>query len=266
MTNERRFQTHEQRAASLRVHAQDMLKAHDLTAAPIDLHRLVEDRSQIRVAAMDLRGACDGLLRWVPRYRLFYLYYDPNPYKKRFNLGHEIAHFLIDEHHHAIRSGGGFHKSNKQSFVGHKRMESEANAYCAELLMPGFLFKDLDVEPCADDILQVAGDFEVSLQSAARRIIERTEIPSALVVSRDGIVSWGMVNDPLVHLGFWGVTAGKTVPQTCATRRAASTGNNESATSHAGQWLEQAPYRLPMREEAIASPGHRVTITMLSVV
>lgn len=252
------------REAGLRRHAQAVLHSRGVRSAPVDLHSLASDRSEIRIFSKDLHGACDGLLRWVPSCRRFYLYYDPSPYKARFNLAHELAHYLIDEHHHAIRVGLGTHKSNAKSFIGHRRMETEANLYAAELQIPGFLFRDQDVEPCIEDVLKVASDYQASLQCAARKIVEHSSIPAAMVIARDGAVLWAVWNDGLVEKGAWGIANGKRIPRNSATERAHTTGTNQVGSTHAGIWFDNANYPMPMREEALASPGHRSILTLLS--
>jgi hypothetical protein len=266
VANERRFEARDQREAGLRRHAQDVLRAYGLTSAPIDLLALTADRSELRVVAKDLRRSCDGLLRWVPASRRFYLYYDPNPFKARFNLAHELAHYFIDEHHHAIRTGHGVHKSNTQSLIGHRRMETEANLYAAELLVPRFLFRTLvdDSEPCVEDLQHVASVFNTSLQCAARKIVEHAAMPAAMVVSRGGIVQWGMWNTGMVSHGIWGFTAEMPIPVASATARAAGAGTSQTGSTHAGLWFEEARYRMPLREEAFPTPGHRSVITLLS--
>lgn len=266
MTIERRRETREMRDAGLRRHAQEVLRIHALTSAPIDLHALGVERTELRIISKDLHRACDGLLRWVPASRRFYLYYDPNPYKARFNLAHELAHFFIDEHHHAIRTGRGAHKSNEQSFISHRRMEMEANLYGAELQVPGFLFRQLDPqpEPCIEDMITVAETFNASLQCAARKIVEHTSIPAALIVSRGGVPRWAIWNTGLVSHGAWGLADGKRIPVGSATARALDTGTKQMGSSHAGLWFEHARYRMPLREEALPTPGHRSIITLLS--
>lgn len=264
MPGERRHESREMREASLRRHAQAVLKAFGETSAPVNLHKLAGDRSEVRIFAKDMRGACDGLLRWIPKCRRFYLYYDQNPYKERFNLAHELAHYFIDEHHHAIRTGAGAHKSNAQSFIGHQRMEAEANLYAAELLIPGFLFRLLDTEPCIDDVLAVAKIYQASLQCAARKIIEHSSIPAAMVVSRGGVAQWAVWNAGLVEHGCWGVSDGKSVPMNSATHRAQTTGTKHVGQTNAGLWFENVGHRMPMREEALSTPGHRSIITLLS--
>lgn len=254
------------REAGLRRHAQAMLKDHGLTKSPIDLLALGAQHSELRVFAKDLHQACDGLLRWVPRSRRFYLYYDPNPYKARFNLAHELAHYFIDEHHHAIRTGQGMHSSNDQSFICHPRMEMEADLYAAELQVPSFIYRTLDPqpEPCIDDLLRVAELFDASLQCAARKVVEHSSVPAAAVVSRNGVIRWGLVNVGMVSHGVWGVEANKSVPPSSATDRARHTDARHAGSTHAGLWFREARYRMPLHEEALPTPGHGAVITLLS--
>lgn len=264
MLDERRRETREQRDVRLRRHAQEALKAHGLSSAPIPLLRFGDDHDDLRIYAKDLRGSCDGLLRWHQRSRRFYLYYDPNPFRQRFNLAHELAHYLIDEHHHAIRTGASSHMSNKQGLITFPRMETEANLVATELLIPMFLFRHIETEPCIGDVQRIATEFDVSQQVAARRIVEHTNIPSALIVSRAGRIAWGIVNDALYGHGAWGIISDSGIPTPSATDAAARSGAHQTGSTHAGLWFENTRYPMRMREEAIASPGHRTVITLLS--
>jgi len=158
-----------------------------ITKPPVDPADWCRDRERIRVHLMHLNGECDGLL--VFRGGKFHLFYDPDPHRGRFTFAHEVGHYLIDEHHAAIRSGVGPPKCFT-GFVTDVKMEREADWFAAGLLMPRFLFARSCPDPNIKDIRETAKVFDVSLTSAILRTITFTDIRTAVVVTVAGKIKW----------------------------------------------------------------------------
>lgn len=108
---------------------------------------------------------------------------------RRFSTAHELGHFWL-AHPAAGYAGGCTSAALEDRQAG--TIEAEANAFAAELLMPGFL-----VEPWAnrdgldlDTARVLAREFSVSLTAAAVRLVERTSQACAVALCRGGRVVW----------------------------------------------------------------------------
>ncbi|MCH7708502.1 MAG: ImmA/IrrE family metallo-endopeptidase, partial [Myxococcales bacterium] len=139
-----------------------------ITRPPVDPMAWCRDKELIRVKEFDLRGECDGLLRF--RDGRFYLYFDKNPLRRRFNFAHEVAHFLIEEHARAIQNGRGEHES-QSGFHTDSVMERQADWFASGLLMPDSLFIPICPDPSWKAISNTASNFDVSLTACALRTI-----------------------------------------------------------------------------------------------
>ena len=98
-----------------------------------------------------------------------------------FSLAHEIAHSLLDP----APSGTRYFRARTDYYDGsvatHK-LERACDEIAAELLMPGAWFREAISRRglCAQAVPVIAGDFGVSLEAAAARIVETAEGPCAV--------------------------------------------------------------------------------------
>jgi Zn-dependent peptidase ImmA (M78 family) len=110
--------------------------------------------------------------------------------RKRFTIAHELGHFIIPYHRHL----GNICNPAKVERFGEllKKPEIEANEFAAELLMPAkliqtqFDLKDISIT----SVSSVAKEFETSLTAAAIRILELTDVPSAIAWSLRNRLTW----------------------------------------------------------------------------
>lgn len=114
--------------------------------------------------------------------------------KKRFTIGHELGHFLCSWH--VPLSPDGFYcseedmRAQSSSQIDRaKRMEIEANRFSAQLLMPLASFRR-DIRNRGDAslevIIELAGRYDISKESTARRYVEMHDEPCAAIISRHG--------------------------------------------------------------------------------
>jgi hypothetical protein len=103
----------------------------------------------------------------------------------RFSVAHELGHFALA--HPTAESEAPCDDAPTRTEI-----ESEANAFAAELLMPeAMLRRRCEVSPVSlDPARAIAEDFQVSLMAAAMRFVELTSERCALVFARDRRVSW----------------------------------------------------------------------------
>lgn len=107
----------------------------------------------------------------------------------RFTIAHELGHFVrherIDQFRictdlevHPVYAGGA--------------IETEANEFAAELLMPEYLFaRRCEVNrPSMHHVREIASAFDTSLQATALRFVTFCPEPCAVVCSWDGAIRW----------------------------------------------------------------------------
>lgn len=114
---------------------------------------------------------------------------------RRFSIGHELGHFLIESH--MPDSNGGLWCSDRHlrqstfdSSDRRARMEVEANRFAAGLLMPAHLVRQeiAGAQPDISDIVRLARHFDVSLEAMARTYVDRhREELTVIVVHRERI-------------------------------------------------------------------------------
>ncbi len=120
---------------------------------------------------------------------------DARPERRRFTVGHELGHYLMPLH---IPTQDGFRCTQtdmQQEEItgarGNAAWEAEANTFAAELLMPPTEFKrklraerDVSIEA----LTSVAHEFGVSKMACGRRIMQLSDDPCAMLISKDGIL------------------------------------------------------------------------------
>jgi hypothetical protein len=119
----------------------------------------------------------------------------PTPERPRFTIGHELGHYLNPWH---VPPDGGFRCTTQDmrvkldaSLAARPKMEAEANAFAAEILMPRVLFSaDLHkiVEPGLEHVCELARSYKTSQIATARRFINLHGDARALVVSKDALI------------------------------------------------------------------------------
>jgi len=117
------------------------------------------------------------------------------PRRRRFSIGHELGHFLINSHR--PRAGSQFVCShadlrleNSREADRAKRMEAEANRFAAQLLMPPQRIRtNLKTrQPDLVEVVRLADEFAVSKAAMARSYVDAHRDTLALVVLRNGRV------------------------------------------------------------------------------
>ena len=111
--------------------------------------------------------------------------------QRRFTIGHELGHFAIPTHEQS-----GHHCFERDlNAPDAKATEQEANEFAAELLMPRQAFaaelrgRGLPSIALAQS-LAAPERFDVSLTSCARRLVELSPEPSALLCFEGGRLLW----------------------------------------------------------------------------
>jgi len=106
--------------------------------------------------------------------------------RQRFIMGHELGHFHLHKRQTYMDT------ARELSTYRADDLETEANLFAAELLMPDFLFEPrIRGQTPSHAMLQaVAGEFGTSHLATVIQYLTYTTEPCALVYSRGGVVRW----------------------------------------------------------------------------
>lgn len=212
-------QTRQQRAAE---RAAEVLDALNIASAPIDPLAVAESEKPLLCAmGGDFRDRFDGQLEYHRTKNRFVLFYNTkydriagqhHP-RTRFSIAHELGHYFLDAHQAYLRRTGKSHPS-KGEFLSDRNIETEADAFAAGLLMPAALLgpKVNDGEMSFADIQAWAGDFGTSITSTARRAVELSDFPCALVGVRDGRVAFSFQSQAMIDGGCYPRPHGSSLP------------------------------------------------------
>jgi hypothetical protein len=104
----------------------------------------IAQQEKILLAPGSYGGCFDARIEYRRLINVFIIYYvDEMPGRTvgrvNFSLGHELAHFYLEEHQYYLLSGV-WHGSHTD-FVSDNRLEREADWFSAALLMPADLFR-----------------------------------------------------------------------------------------------------------------------------
>lgn len=156
-------------------YAEKILKKTDQNEPPIELEKIAE-KLNLKVGPADLGEEVSGVI--FIKNKKGKIGYNPSDIRERirFTIAHEIGHFVlhkekmemfIDKTYYALR--------DKNSSKGEYKMEREANAFAAALLMPRSLLireiKETNFDLAEEDSLnKLARKFGVSTQAMSFRL------------------------------------------------------------------------------------------------
>ena len=135
----------------------------------------IADEFDVSLSYGHYGDAFDGLLEH--KSGSFHIYcnltrvHDQNAPRARFTVAHELGHYFIDEHRNALAAGKPPHSSFPER-LSDNPVEQEANLFASHLLMPTVEFQTAltgSARGAAQGIVDIAGNFAVSIQSAALR-------------------------------------------------------------------------------------------------
>jgi len=204
--------------------AAEVLGALRITSAPIDPLAIAESEDPLlRATGGDFRNRFDGQLEYHRAKNRFLLFYNTkydvrapegehHP-RTRFSMAHELGHYFIEAHRGFLRRTGKSHPS-KGEFLSDRSIETEADAFAAGLLMPSDLLGPLvnEGDLTFSQIEEWAGTFDTSVTSTARRSIELSDFPCALVGVRDGRVGFSFHSRAMIEGGCYPRPRGSDLP------------------------------------------------------
>ena len=218
-----------------------------------------------RVEAADIKGFEGGLFRLDERgWALLYNRTISSPGRIRFTQAHELGHYLV-------------HRLAQQQFEcsqadmvhwgdDRKRLEAEADAFAADLLMPMKQFRACTPDKVDFDALSSASvKFGVSLTAAALRWIRSTEESAVLMLSKDGFIDWSASSDRAFKNGAFFRARREVIPlpedSLAANQAIASSRDGEPV--NLTTWFPYAHRDATAREMKLQCDNYGYTLTLL---
>ena len=247
----------------------------DYQRFPVDVASVAKEISRLKfpddpitlVKGRSLPGFEGGMKKAPPGkigWGIFYNTAIKSKGRINFTLGHEFGHYLL----HRIDYPNGFMCSTEDMASWdseYGRLESQANEFAANLLMPldDFRVQVADrVAPKLDVIGDCADRYEVSLIAAILRWLSYTRRRSVLVVSTEGYVLWSRSSEAALRSRLYFKVNGRPpIPlpsRALAAQRQRIIGHKHDTEHDSDVW-----FNLPCSEEVLFSEQYDFTISLL---
>ena len=204
--------------------AAEVLAALRMTTAPIDpLAVAASEKPLLSAVGANFRDRFDGQLEYHRSKNRFLLFYNTkydlhapagehHP-RTRFSVAHELGHYFLDAHGAFLRRTGKSHPSRGE-FLSDRTIETEADAFAAGLLMPARMLAPMvnEGEMSFADIETWAREFKTSVTSTARRAVELSHFPCALIGVREGRVAYSFHSQAMIDGGCYPRPRGSNLP------------------------------------------------------
>lgn len=207
-------------AAIRLTHWLDAAEAAGLTRFPVDVKALALGLGEqlrwpdpiFKVEAASIKNFDGGLFRVDEQgWALLYNGSLSSAGRIRFTQAHEVGHYLL---HRASQREFQCSQADMVHWGAElKAMESEADDFASQLLMPVRQFKACTGgQPIDFDMLADASNkFGVSLTASALRWIQTTTESAVLILARDGFMDWAVSSDKARANGAFFRTRGRAV-------------------------------------------------------
>jgi Zn-dependent peptidase ImmA (M78 family) len=130
-----------------------------------------------------------------------------SPRRRRFTIAHELGHFLLPWHRQqkfSCKSSDIKDSGNNRGLAPEQiTIETEANAFASELLMPSSAFKnfiDNFETPTLLDLSSLSDRFDVSFEATVHRYKALSDQPLAFVFSHNNIVRYWVKTQSLPYV------------------------------------------------------------------
>lgn len=114
---------------------------------------------------------------------------DDNLGRRRFSLGHELAHWMQDAKRTSFKcSSADIGPQNAEA----KSIEADANSYASQLILPDYLVWPwvADRKPSLDLANAMGDDFQASLTASALKLLQRAKVPTAITCHDQRRLKW----------------------------------------------------------------------------
>jgi hypothetical protein len=264
--------------------AAEVLGVLKIASAPIAPLAIVEsEKPLLRAMGGDFRNRFDGQLEYHRSKNRFLLFYNTkydvrvpegehHP-RTRFSVAHELGHYFMEAHRAFLRRTGKSHPS-KGEFLSDRTIETEADAFAAGLLMPSDLLGPLvnEGDLTFPQIEEWARKFKTSVTSTARRSIELSDFPCALVGVREGRVGFSFHSRAMIEGGCYPRPRGSALPPAARPKWQAFASGvllDDKGQAYARDWFQtyesdRAAYA-PVYEYYYSVPSMQTLLILLTV-
>lgn len=114
---------------------------------------------------------------------------DDNLGRRRFSLGHELAHWMQDAQRTSFScASADIGPQNAEA----RTIEADANSFASQLILPDYLVWPWvsDRKPSLDLASALAGDFQASLTASALKLLQRAKVPTAITCHDQRRLKW----------------------------------------------------------------------------
>ena len=187
-----------------------------------------------------------------------------SPGRINFTLAHEFGHYLL----HRLAHPDGIYCTDEdmRSWDSkNRKIESEANEFAANVLMPFDDFRRQITardKPDLDLLRECADRYEVSLQAAILRWLKYTTRRSVFVVAREGFILWARSSEPALMSGVFFRTANVApveIPdQSLAAKRTSIDGSKGKTEHDGGVWFHDS-----CEEQVLFSDRYDISMSLL---
>lgn len=154
-----------------------------------------------------------GKIEFLEEENTFVIYHPdpetyPYPTRLRFSIAHELAHFHIDEHRHALIRGETH--SSAPSFRSKNPREIEADEFAAALLIPQHLMAPRIEKRgflTLEEICKIATECHTSRHATAIRYVRMASEACFAVLAHCGEIQWRFPSDEAQLIGLGKIEA-----------------------------------------------------------
>lgn len=256
--------------------SREVLRDLGIASLPVDPIWIAEQRGiMVQAKSAESRGVSGMLVRAGDEYAIAYATHIENPGFQRFSIAHELGHYFLTGHPEELFANADVHHS-RAGFGSSDVLELEADHFAAALLMPKPLFasKMRDISMAAQGLDLVIGlrdACETSLLAAAIRYVEMAGLPTAVIVSQDGRLSFHFLSPELRAIpGLEWLRKNSMLPLGTETYGFSQDigrvrgGERAQGTSNLSEWFGGA-YDLEVEEDIIGLGDFGKTLTILSL-
>jgi hypothetical protein len=256
-------------AAEIEKLAEIVRQEHKLRV-PVDLTKLCAEEG-IELAPGDYPGKFHGRIEFLSEEGVFAIFHPAqtgvSEGRIRFTIAHELGHYFIEEHRDLIVAGN-VHNSVESFAPVRNRIEREADAFAACLLMPEKKVAELAGAKGyldAGGVRRLAEECKVGLRAAAFRYSELAEEPCWLIFANAGEIECAFRSEEANTLGFGGLGV-REIPSDSAAHRCISGEPfaNEGKGTDTTKWFSPRMAFANLWEDSIRLGSGTRTLTLLS--
>jgi Zn-dependent peptidase ImmA (M78 family) len=252
--------------------AERFLEDQGVAALPVDPAALAEALGITVIEKPDAsEGVSGALIKIDNQFVIAYATHIQSEGFRRFSIGHELGHYLLEGHADALLPIGQSIHESRAGYRSEDKYEREADHFSARLLMPNPLFSRAmrSAGQGLEAIVTLASICETSLLATASRYVEETDLPMAMIVSAGQHIEYAFLSDELKEFRhiIW-PKKGSAVPAvpTAAFNRATANVHKSHREEHESDVRDWFGGRrsVPLTEEIIGLGAYGRTLTILS--